>query len=95
MQRATKAVANAVADASRQLMNGGLKATRQNKNQGWDAAVQQGNVSTTANAPSASAPDNSNLGANATQECGAMDLNVSMPLDLGSRAPRFVTNTTS
>jgi len=44
MQRKTKAVADAVASASRQLTNRGSKAVRQNKNQGSDAAVQQGNA---------------------------------------------------
>jgi len=61
-----------------------------------DATAQQGNALTTANAPSASAPDSNNLGANATQEYGAMgDSNALMLSDLGSRAPRFVTNPAS
>jgi len=95
MQRTTKVVTNAVTAASRQLMNSGSKAMRRNKNQGLDATVQQGDESTTANAPSASAPNNNNLGANTTQEYVVMDLNALMLLDPGSRAPRFVTNTTS
>jgi len=96
MQRATKVVANAVAAASLQLMNSGLKAMRRNKNQGLGATVQQGNVLATANAPGANAPDGNNLGANAMQECGAMDShNASLLSDLGSRTSRFVTNTTS
>ena len=84
MQRTTKVVANAVTIASRQTLSSGSKAMRRNKNQGSDATVQQGNASTTANAPSASPPDNNNLGANTTQEYGAMDLNVSLLSDLGS-----------
>jgi len=96
MQRTTKVVINAVTTASRQILNSGSKAMRRNKNQGLDATVQQGDASTIANAPSASAPDNNNLGANAMQEYGVMgDSNASMLSDLGSRAPRFVTNTTS
>ena len=96
MQRMTKVVTNAVTTASRQLLNSGTKAMQQNKNQGSDATVQQGDVSATANAPSANAPDSNDLGANTTQEHGAMDLcNSSLLSDLGSRTPRFVTNTTS
>jgi len=76
-------------------MSSGLKAMRQNKNQGSDATVQQDDASTTANAPSASATDNSNSSANTTQEYGAMDSNASMLSDLGPRAPCFVTNTMS
>ena len=53
-------------------------------------------MSAAANAPGANAPDSNNLGANAMQECGAMDSrNASLLSDLGSRTPRFVTNTTS
>jgi len=95
MQRTTKVVTNAATTAARQLMSSGSKAMRWNKNQGLDAMVQQGDVSATAIAPSASTPNNNNLGANTTQEYGVMDSNASMLLDLGSRAPRFMTNTAS
>jgi len=95
MQRTTKVVANAATTAARQLMSSGSKAMRRNKNQGLDAMVQQGDASTAANAQSANASDNSNLGANVTQEYGAMDPNALMLSDLGSRSPRFVANTTS
>jgi len=95
MQRTTKVDTNAATTAAQQLMSSSSKAMRQNKNQGSDATVQQGNALTTANAPSASTPDNNNLGANTTQEHGVMDSNASMLLDLGSQAPCFVTNATS
>jgi len=74
----TKVVANAATAAARQLMSSGSKAMRRNKNQGLDATEQHGDVSTTANAPSASAPDNSNSSANTTQEYGATDSNALM-----------------
>ena len=95
MQRTMKVVTNAVTAASRQMLHSSLKAMRRHKNQGSDATVQQGNAPTTASAPSASAPDNNNLGANAIQEYGVMDSNASLLSDLGSRAPRFETNTMS
>jgi len=101
VQRTTKVVANAATTAARQLMSSGTKAMRRNKSQGLDATAQQGDASTAANAPSASAPNNSgnwvnsNSSTNTTQEYGAIDPNASMLSDLGSRAPRFVTNTTS
>jgi len=84
MQRTTKVVPNAVTAASRQILSSGLKAMQRNKNQGSDATAQQGNASTTANAPSASTPDGNNLGANTTQEHGVMDSNASLLSDLGS-----------
>jgi len=95
MQRTTKVVANAATTAAQQLMSSGSKAMQRNKNQGLDARAQQGDASMAANASSANAPDNSNSNANTTQEYGAMDPNASMLSDLGSRAPRFVANTTS
>jgi len=96
MQRRTKVVTNAVTTASRQLLNSGSKDMRRNKNQDLDATVQQGDVLATANAPGANAPASNNLGANAMQEYGAMDSrNTSLLSDLGSRTPRFVTNTMS
>jgi len=95
MQRTLKVVANANTTAARQLMSSGLKAMRRNKNQGSDATVQQGDASTTANAQGANASNNSNSGVNTMQEYGAMDPNASLLSDLESRAPRFVTNTTS
>jgi len=47
------------------------------------------------NAPSASTPNNSDSGTNRTQEYGVMDPDVSLLSELGTRAPRFETNTTS
>jgi len=90
-----KAVANAATTVARQLMSSGLKAMQRNKNQGSDAAVQQGDASMAANAQSANASNNSNSGANVMQECRAVDPNASMLSDLESRTPRFVTNVTS
>jgi len=97
MQRASKVVANAATAAARQLMSSGSKAMRRNKNQGSDATsmVQQGDASMTANAQGANASNYSNWGVNAMQEHGAMDPNASLLSDLGSRAPRFATNTMS
>jgi len=94
MQRA-KAVANAATTAAQQLMSGGSKAMQRNKNQGLDAVAQQGVASTAANAQGADASNNGNLGDDTTQEHGAVDPNASMLLDLESRTPCFVTNTTS
>jgi len=89
----TQVVTNAVATASRQTLSSGSKALCWNRSQGLDAAVQQDEASTTASAPSASDPGNDNLGTNVTQEHGDVNSNASFPLDLGSRTPRFVTNT--
>jgi len=92
-------MAEAVSTRVRRILNGGSKAMRLSKNQDSDDTVQQGNVSTAVNAPSASVPDGSapsasvpdsgNLGVNATQEHGVMDPDASMLSELGSRAPRF------
>ena len=94
MQR-TKAVASAATAAARQLMNSGSKAMRRNKKQDSDVAVQQGDASAVANKPSANASDNSNSGANATQEHGVADPNASFLSDLEARTPRSATNTTN
>jgi len=66
--------------------NQGSDATAQqgNRNQGLGATAQQGDASTTTNASDATAPDRNNTGANATQECGAMDLDLSLLLELAT-----------
>jgi len=95
MQRTSKVVANAATAAARQLMSSGSKAMRQNKNQGSDATVQQGDESMTTNAQGASAFNDNEWSVNATQEHATVDPNASLLSDLESQAPRFATNATS
>jgi len=86
---------NAGVTGVRQLVSSGLKALtgRQNQNQGSDAMVQQGDASTVVNASSVNVLDDPNLRTNTTLEHGAEDPNTSLLSELGSRTPRFGTNT--
>jgi len=93
VQNAGRVMAEAVSAGARRTLNSGSKAMRRSKNQDSDDAVQQGDVSTTVNAQSASIPDGGNSGTNATQEHGAMDPGALMLSELGSRAPRFGSHT--
>jgi len=93
-QRASRVV-EAISTGVWQLASSGSKALtgRRNQSQSSNAAVQQCNASTIANASSVNVPDDPNLGTNTMLECGAMDPNASSLSELGSRAPRFGTNT--
>jgi len=55
--------------------------------------VQQGDASMIVNASSVNVPDDPNSRTNTTLEYVAMDLNASLLSELGSRTPRFGTNT--
>jgi len=90
-QRTPRVVSDAIA-GMQWVLSSSSKAIRRGKNQDLGATVQQGNASTIANAPSASPPDSSNLGANAMKEHGVMDPDASLLSELGSRAPCFGTN---
>jgi len=94
MQSTPRAVSEGFA-GMQQVPSSGSKALRRSRNQDLGATGQQGNASTTANAPNASSPDNSNSGTNTTQEYGVMDPDASLLSELGSRAPRFGTNATN
>jgi len=93
-QRAPRVVSDAIA-GMQQALSSGLKVMGRGNNQDLGATVQHGDASMTANAPSASAPDNSNSGADKTQECGVMDPDALLLLELGPRAPRFGMNATN
>jgi len=88
-------VAEAINAGVRQLVSSGLKALtgRQNQSQGSNAAAQQGDASTTVNASMVSVPNDPNSRTNTTLEHGAVDPNALLLLELGSRVPRFGTNT--
>ena len=92
-QSASRVVTEAVSTGVRRILHSGSKVMRRGKNQDSDATVQQGDestmvqqddASTIVNAQSTSVPDGGNSGNNATQECGVMDPDVSMLLELGS-----------
>jgi len=93
VQSTSRVMAEAVSTGVRRILHSGSKVMRRGKNQDSDATVQQGDesamvqqddASTIVNAQSTSVPDGGNSGNNATQECGVMDPDVSMLLELGS-----------
>ena len=63
--------------------------------QGSNVMAQQGDASTTAKTSDATTPDHNNSGANAMQEHGAMDPDVSLLSELASRTPQFGLNVMS
>ena len=88
-------VTEAVSTGVRQLVSSGLNALtgRRNQSQNSSVTAQQGDASMTVNASSVDVPNDPSSGTNAMLECGAMDPNVLLLSELGSRAPRFGTNT--
>jgi len=105
-QRTPRSVTDVFARAQQAINNGsrvlqrrnqGLDATVQQSdgNQGLVVTAQQGNAPMTRNVSNATTPDRNNTGANMTQEHRAMDLDLSLLLELVTRTPRFGLNAMS
>jgi len=82
-------ITEAINAGVRQLVCSGSKALtgRRNQSQGSNAAVQQGNTSTTVNTSSVNVLDDPNSRTNRTLEYGAVDPNALLLSELGSRTP--------